>query len=433
MHIVLDLFQEPQRVDVGDDALARFEAIKPAVGFGRVLVDPRVLVENVDLRQVVPLADLKVVEVVRRRNFHRAGALFGVGVFIRNDGYLTSDEWQQHCLSDEIFITLVVGMHGNGCVTEHRLGPRRCDDDEFFRVVLQWILEVPKVAFGLHLDDLKVRDCRLELGIPVDETLVLVDEARVVEFDEYLDDSLRQPLVHGEAFTRPITRCAEPLELIKDGIATFLLPGPNLLNEPLAPNRLPVRLLALHHLALDHHLRGDAGVIGARLPEHILAAHTLEAAKHVLQRVIEGVPHVQRARHVGRRDDDAKGLSVLALGTAAFEGVRSFPLGMDARLDLGGLIGLVEHRVGSSRGKAVGRAVLRSPFPKCQRAHSSRAPTTACASCAIWDMGLGRRHPQIRPYRCLLRSSHYCRAHCATLLRRCAACSQRAIDATSDE
>ena len=74
------------------------------------------------------------------------------------------------------------------------------------------------------------------------------------------------------------------------------------------PMLVPVGLLALHQLALDHQLRGDAGVVGARLPEHVLAAHALEAAEHVLQRVVERVPHVQRARHVRRRDDDAVGL-----------------------------------------------------------------------------------------------------------------------------
>ncbi len=73
------------------------------------------------------------------------------------------------------------------------------------------------------------------------------------------------------------------------------------------PDPAPVGLLALHHLALDHQLGGDAGVVGARLPQHVLAAHALEAAEHVLQRVVEGMPHVQRARHVGRRDDDAIG------------------------------------------------------------------------------------------------------------------------------
>ena len=64
-------------------------------------------------------------------------------------------------------------------------------------------------------------------------------------------------------------------------------------------------LLALHQLALDHHLGGDAGMVGARLPQHVAAAHALEAAQHVLQRVVERVAHVQRAGDVRRRDHDA--------------------------------------------------------------------------------------------------------------------------------
>ena len=69
----------------------------------------------------------------------------------------------------------------------------------------------------------------------------------------------------------------------------------------------------LHQLALDHHLGGDAGMVGAGLPQHVAAAHALEAAQHVLQRVVERVAHVQRARHVRRRDHDGKGLGIAPL------------------------------------------------------------------------------------------------------------------------
>ena len=57
-------------------------------------------------------------------------------------------------------------------------------------------------------------------------------------------------------------------------------------------------------LALDDHLGGDAGVVGAGLPEHVLAAHALEADQDVLERVVERVADVERAGDVGRRDDD---------------------------------------------------------------------------------------------------------------------------------
>jgi hypothetical protein len=59
--------------------------------------------------------------------------------------------------------------------------------------------------------------------------------------------------------------------------------------------------------ALDHHLGGDAGVVGAALPERRVAAHAPVADQRVHQRVLEGVAHVQRAGHVRRRQQDAVG------------------------------------------------------------------------------------------------------------------------------
>ena len=172
------------------------------------------------------------------------------------------------------------------------------------------IVEVPEVALDLDLLHFEIGDRGEQLRVPVDQPLVLVDQPGAIERDEHLEDRLRQPLVHGEALARPVAGRAEPLELVDDGAAGFGLPGPDLLEEFLAPERAAARLLALHQLALDHHLGGDAGVVGAGLPEHVLAAHALEPAEHVLQRVVERMAHMQRAGHVGRRDHDAIGLGV---------------------------------------------------------------------------------------------------------------------------
>ena len=86
-------------------------------------------------------------------------------------------------------------------------------------------------------------------------------------------------------------------------------------------------------LALDDHLRGDAGMVHARLPEHVLAAHALEADQDVLQRVVERMPHMQRAGDVGRRDDDREGLGAGLGAGAGPEGVGLFPEPRDLRLD----------------------------------------------------------------------------------------------------
>ena len=59
----------------------------------------------------------------------------------------------------------------------------------------------------------------------------------------------------------------------------FVLPVPDAFEELLAAHLAAARLLTFHQPPLDHHLRRDAGMVGAGLPEHILAAHTLEPAR----------------------------------------------------------------------------------------------------------------------------------------------------------
>ncbi len=63
-------------------------------------------------------------------------------------------------------------------------------------------------------------------------------------------------------------------------------------------------------LALDQHLGGDAGVVGAHLPEGVAFLHPPPADQGVHDGVLEGVAHVQTAGDVGRRDHDGVGLAL---------------------------------------------------------------------------------------------------------------------------
>ena len=82
-------------------------------------------------------------------------------------------------------------------------------------------------------------------------------------------------------------------------------------------------------LTLDHHLRGDAGVIRARLPQRRVAAHAVPAGERVHERVLERVPHVQRAGDVRRRQHDAIARAV----ALRRERARGFPTFVDAGFD----------------------------------------------------------------------------------------------------
>ena len=69
-------------------------------------------------------------------------------------------------------------------------------------------------------------------------------------------------------------------------------------------------------LPLHHHLRGDAGVVGAGQPQGAAAAHAPPADEDVHLRLVEHVAHVQATGDVGRGQEDGKGFAGLAAGLA---------------------------------------------------------------------------------------------------------------------
>ena len=103
------------------------------------------------------------------------------------------------------------------------------------------------------------------MRVPIDEPLVAVDEALAVKLHEDAAHRRRQTLVHGEALAAPIGRSAERAELAGDGAAQLRLPLPDPRDERVAPESVAIETFRFE-LALDHHLRGDPGVIGAGLP-----------------------------------------------------------------------------------------------------------------------------------------------------------------------
>jgi len=67
-------------------------------------------------------------------------------------------------------------------------------------------------------------------------------------------------------------------------------------------------------LALDHNLRRNARMIGARKPQRVVAAHAMPADGAIDFRVLEHVPDVQGPGHVRRRNDERKHGRIAARG-----------------------------------------------------------------------------------------------------------------------
>ncbi len=302
VHVRLGSALEPQFGQPRFDRFARLETIQPrerTSGGG----DHTLLVEDRDHRQVVAQAAFEVVGIVGGRDLHRAGAELGIDQHrIGDDLELIPGDRVFDRLADFRPVARIIRMHGHRRVAEHGLGPRGRDHD-LAAAVGQRIGELVELALhALVVVDLEVRERGPARHAPVDQAARAVDQALFVEADEGLDHRRRVRRVHREDRSLPVERAAEQLELAQDAVAGAAAPVPDPLDERLAPDVVARLAFLLAQLALDHHLRGDAGVIHAGQPHGVVRGHALPAREDIFNRVAERVPHVQRTGYVGRRE-----------------------------------------------------------------------------------------------------------------------------------
>ena len=146
----------------------------------------------------MPAADLEVVRVVRGCHLDRAGAELGIDVVVGDNGDAATGEGKLDLGADEVCVTLVVGMHRDGGVAEHRLGTGGRDDDAVLRVVNAAVPDRDKLALVLAVLDLDVGQRSQAARAPVDDALGAVDETVVVQPLEDREDGAREPFVHRE-------------------------------------------------------------------------------------------------------------------------------------------------------------------------------------------------------------------------------------------
>ena len=347
----VDPLDQTLRVEIGDDPSARLEPVEVAIGVGRGVVDPGVGIQNIDHLQPVALADLEIVEIVRRGDLDRAAALLGIGIVVGHDPQAPADQRQDGVPADQVPVAPVFRMHGDGGIAQHGLRPGRRHDDVPALFAFNRVAQMPEMAVDLALLDLEVRDRGVEFRVPVDQPLVAVDQAVLVELHEDAQHGTGQALVHGEALARPVAGRAEPAQLFQDRAARLFAPGPDLLDEGLAADRLGVAVFRRHAAVerdpllrqhpLHHHLGRNAGMVGAGLPQHVAPLHPVEADQDVLDRVVEGMAEMQAAGHVRRRDHDGVGFAIgRRIGP---ERARRFPAVVLPALHGFGPVGLVQH------------------------------------------------------------------------------------------
>ena len=157
-------------------------------------------------------------------------------MFVGDDRHAAAGDRQHDMLADHAGIALVLGMHRHRHVGQHGFGARGRNLDIVAPVgqrdaVFKRIAEVPERTLHILRLDLEIGNRGLELGVPVYQPLVAVDQPVVIKVDKGLEHGIAEMLVHGELFAAPVHRAAEAAQLARDRAAAFLFPLPYLGDE----------------------------------------------------------------------------------------------------------------------------------------------------------------------------------------------------------
>ena len=289
--------QQTLRFKISQDLLPRLVAVQAGISAGgRIHV--RRLIHHADRGQALPLAQSKIVGVVRRRHLHRAGAEVAAHPTVGHDGNLAPGQRQAQHLAVQVSIALVVWMYRYGYVAQHGFRPRGGDGNKA-RFAHDGVANLPQLALLLLVDHFQVRDSGLAARAPVDDIGAAIDQPLFMQPDEGFAHGRGARLVHGEVFARPVDAGAQPPHLVEDGGAVMLLPLPDALHKGFAAQLL-ARFVLFGELPLHHQLGGNAGVVGARQPESEVSAHAAPPGEDIHLGVFQHVPHVQPAGHIGR-------------------------------------------------------------------------------------------------------------------------------------
>ena len=305
--VILCAHQKTLLREILHHMLSRGKAIQSRVRTG-IRIHLGVLVDHFNLRQVVPEAGLEVVGIMRRCHLHRAGAELRLRQFVRDDRDLTIHQRQHHMLAVQMRVALVLRIHRDRRVAQHRLRTRGRHRDEFgvaSRAAHHRVPNLVQLARDVFVLHFEVRDRGPAVGAPVHDVFPAINQPIFIEPHERFFHRMRQVVVHGEVFAAPIDRRSQPLHLVEDRAAILPLPFPHPLNELLAPQVAPL-LAFFQKLALHHHLRRNARMVRPRQPERDKPAHAMPAHQNIHLRLVQHVPHVQPPRHIWRRQQQGE-------------------------------------------------------------------------------------------------------------------------------
>ena len=173
---------------------------------------------------------------------------------------------------------------------------------------------MPEEAVLLLMLNLSVGNGGLADRTPVDDAGAFVDVAFLVQLYKYLKHCIGAALVHGKTFSVPVSGGAQLVQLLDDAGAVLLLPVPACFQEFVTAQIMLVHAL-FSQLVNDLNLRCDGCMVRTRLPQSLVALHSLITGQDILHGIVQCMAHMQLTGNVWRRHNNGERLLALSPST----------------------------------------------------------------------------------------------------------------------
>ena len=188
--MIINFFQQPCGLQFRDDPSPGGKTVHPFVLVSGS-VDDAGFVQDVDLVQAMPQADFKVIEIMRRGDFYNACAELAIHIIIGHNGNLPVQKRQKYLLANQVAVPLVFRMHCNSGVTQHGFGACCCHHHKTAGLPGYRIANMPEMPFLILMLNFYIRQCGVAARAPVNQTVVAVNQAILVQFDKNRTHSFR--------------------------------------------------------------------------------------------------------------------------------------------------------------------------------------------------------------------------------------------------
>ena len=121
------------------------------------------------------LAHGEVIGVMRRSDFHRPRAEFGIDKFVADHFDLTVNERQYQRLADIFFIPFVLGVHRDSRVAQHGFGTCGGHDNKLTGIVFKRITQMIQISLQFAVFRLFIGKGCLATRAPIDGTVPLIN------------------------------------------------------------------------------------------------------------------------------------------------------------------------------------------------------------------------------------------------------------------